>query len=227
MRIYTIKNKQSGKQYVGQTRTSLNKRFSSHFTAAKRGSTGLLHDAMRTLPKDSFQIELLQACRSIDELDEAERKWIAELRTIAPDGYNIEEGGCRFRGALAGSTRAKLREAAKHRPPEWYARICHAARNRSPEWRRKLSEAIKQRKVTPKQREALAAGARLRHINGTTKGEHNGRAILTWDKVFQIREMYATGNYSQDHIGLLFGVKQITISAIVRHKIWRINTQTG
>ena len=227
MRIYTIKNRQSGKQYVGQTRRSLNNRLSSHFTAAKRGSTGLLHDAMRTLPKESFQIELLQECRSSDELDEAERKWISELKTIAPDGYNVEEGGYHVRGALSEATKTKLREAAKHRPPEWYEKICRAARNRSPEWRRKLSEAAKQRTATPKQREALAAGARLRHVNGTTKGEHNGRAVLTWEEVFQIRGLYATGTYTQDQLGLLFGVKQITISAIVCHKIWKLNTQVA
>jgi len=59
------------------------------------------------------------------------------------------------------------------------------------------------------------------------KGETNGRAILTSEQVSVIREMYATGDYSQDQLGLLFGVKQVTISAIVRQKIWKINTLAG
>ena len=56
------------------------------------------------------------------------------------------------------------------------------------------------------------------------KGEANPNAILNWDKVSEIREMYVSGDYSQEQLGLLFGVKQVTISAIVRHKIWPINT---
>ena len=59
------------------------------------------------------------------------------------------------------------------------------------------------------------------------KGEDNGRAILTSEKVAQIREMYATGNFSQEKLGSLFGVKQVTISAIVRQIIWKFNTREG
>jgi group I intron endonuclease len=228
MRIYKITNTLNGKQYVGQTKTKLEKRFTSHVCAANSGSTAIIHNAIRKYGKDAFEIELLQECQSFEELDEAERGWIAELNTVAPNGYNIEEGGCRNRGSLSEATRVKLREAAKHRSPEWYEKICRAARNRSPEWRRKLSEAAKQRTATPRQREALAAGTKLRFINGKPmKGETNGRAILTSEQVSVIREMYATGDYSQDQLGLLFGVKQVTISAIVRQKIWKINTLAG
>lgn len=227
MRVYRITNTTNGKQYVGQTTGTLKKRFSSHVTAAKRGSTQLIHNALRMCGKDAFTIELLEECRSFEESDTAEQKWITELNTISPNGYNVEVGGCRNRGPMSEATKEKLRKAAKHRPPGWYDKICQAARNRSPEHRRKLSEAAKQRTATPKQLAALAAGAGLRHVRGTTKGEENGRAILTREKVSQIRELYATGSFSQEQLGLMFGVKQVTISAIVRHKIWRVNNPAG
>jgi group I intron endonuclease len=226
MRIYKITNRIDGKQYIGQTSGTLTKRFTSHVCAARNGSTSLIHNAIRNYGKDVFDIEPLQECQSVEGSDEAERKWIADLNTIAPHGYNVEPGGCRNRAPMAEATRAKLREARKdlkHRYPEWYEKICHAARNRSPDWKRKIAEAHKGKKATAKQRAALAAGAKLRHVNGTTKGEANGRAILTWEKVAQIRQMYATGEYSQEQLGLLFGVKQITISVIVRHKRWKVN----
>ena len=223
MRVYKITNRQNGKMYVGQTKMKLARRFSDHVSAATRGGrTSIIHNAIRKYGKDAFDIEVLQECQSFEELDEAERRWIAHLNTVAPNGYNIEAGGCRNRGSLSEATRAKMR---KPRSPETVEKIRQAARNRSPEWRRKLSEAAKRRTATPGQRAALAAGTKLRFINGVpAKGEDNGRAILTWEKVSQIREMYATGSFSQEKLGLLFGVKQVTISAIVRHKIWRINT---
>ncbi len=224
MKIYAITNKLDGKRYVGQTRESLNRRLRSHLAAAHRGRRGLLRDAIRNNGRDAFTIEQLQECNSGEEMDEAERRWIAELDTLTPHGYNIEKDGYDGRGPMPEATKAKLREAAKHRPPGWYDKVCRAARNRSPEWRRRLSEAGKGRKATPKQCAALAAGLKLRHINGANRGEGNGMAVLTWDKVAQIREMYATGDYSQRYLGRLFGVTQVTINGVVRHKGWKTNT---
>ena len=128
---------------------------------------------------------------------------------------------------MSEETRAKLREAHKHHPPGWYEKVCQAARNRSPEWRKKLSEIAKHRKPTPRQLAALAIGRSSGVWRHSQVGENNGNVILTWDKVAQIREMYATGGFSQEKLGSLFGVKQVTISAIVRHRIWRLNTLQG
>lgn len=227
MRVYKVTNTINGKKYIGQTTATLQRRWSAHVRAAKHGSTSIIHNAIRKYGRDAFRIELLQECRSFEKLDEAERRWIAELNTIAPNGYNIEEGGCRNRGSMSEATKQKLREAAKHRPPGWYEKICHAARNRSPEWRKKLSESRKGLKPTPKQLTALEAGRLAGVWRHPVKGEDNGRAILTWEKVSEIREQYATGEFSQEQLGRLFGVKQVTISAIVRHRSWRINTLEG
>lgn len=226
MRVYKITNKQNGKMYVGQTKQSLRRRFTCHIVEAMRGgSTSIIHNAIRKYGKDAFEIELLQECRSFEELDDAERKWIAELNTIAPNGYNIEVGGCRNRAPMSEATRAKLREIQKHRSPEWQEKIRYAARNRSPEWRKRLSESHKGLKPTAKQLAALAAGRAAGVGRHCQKGEDNGNAILTWEKVSRIRQLYATGDFSQEKLGCLFGVKQITISAIVRHKIWKLNTR--
>lgn len=227
MRIYTITNTINGKQYIGQTKGKLNKRFTNHVYAANRGSTSIIHNAIRKYGRDAFKIELLEECQSFEELDGAERKWIAELNTVTPHGYNIEEGGCRNRGSLSEATRAKLREAAKHRSPEWYAKICYALRNRSDEWNRKLAESRKGHTPTAKQLAALEAGRRAGVWRHSQVGEDNGNSVLNWEKVSKIREMYATGDYSQEELGLLFGVKQVTISAIVRHKIWKVNNLEG
>ena len=151
MRIYKITNTQNGKQYVGQTKLKLNKRFTDHVAAANSGSTSIIHNAIRKYGRDAFKVELLEECHSFEELDRAERKWIAALNTVTPHGYNIEEGGCRNRGSLSEATRAKLREAAKHRSPEWYEKICYALRHRVPNGTRSW---LKVEKVTSRQRDS-------------------------------------------------------------------------
>lgn len=55
--------------------------------------------------------------------------------------------------------------------------------------------------------------------NRGRKGELNGRAKLTVDKVREIRQLQARG-MSQDEIARLFGVRQSTISDIVLGKNW-------
>lgn len=55
---------------------------------------------------------------------------------------------------------------------------------------------------------------------GLHKGEANGRSKLTRKDVENIRIMYATGNYTQETLGKLFGVAKVTIGLITRRKIW-------
>ena len=73
----------------------------------------------------------------------------------------------------------------------------------------------------------MAAGRLPGAKRAPVKGADNPNSILTWDKVSQIREMYATGDFSQEKRGSLLGVKQVTVSAIVSHMMWRLNTPAG
>jgi len=53
------------------------------------------------------------------------------------------------------------------------------------------------------------------------KGETHGRAELTRRKVIGIRELWATGDYTQIELAEMFRVCHSTISYIVRRKTWR------
>lgn len=55
---------------------------------------------------------------------------------------------------------------------------------------------------------------------GNVRGEVNGNARLVADDVIKIREMYATGNYTQSNLSSLFGVQQGSVSSIIRGKTW-------
>lgn len=62
-----------------------------------------------------------------------------------------------------------------------------------------------------------AAKRRGRHPVGVA----NGRALLDEETVLRIRRMYAQGKASQDALALMFGVKQTTVSHIVRRDTWK------
>jgi len=58
-------------------------------------------------------------------------------------------------------------------------------------------------------------------LGKTNQGKANGNAELTDAKVIEIREFYATGDYSQAELGMMFNVEQNTISQIVNHGRWK------
>ena len=51
-------------------------------------------------------------------------------------------------------------------------------------------------------------------------GERNGYATLTEAKVLDMRAMYATGDYTQQQLGDLFGVARSQVSQVVRRIAW-------
>lgn len=52
-------------------------------------------------------------------------------------------------------------------------------------------------------------------------GERQGGSILTEEQAVQVREMYATGAYTQKDLGDMFGVCQTAISATTRRVNWK------
>ena len=112
--IYKITNLITNKIYIGQTRSHyLNKgkyrpfgylgRFKSHISESKsivksKMSCRYLNSAFNKYGIENFNCELITNC-NIDELDIYERKYISELNTKYPNGYNLTDGGqkCGFK----------------------------------------------------------------------------------------------------------------------------------
>lgn len=110
MFIYLITNIKNKKRYVGQTATSLENRFKQH---CQKG--GILTDAIKKYGKDNFKIELIASVTNRKLLDIFEIAAIKKLKTVAPNGYNLRDGG------LSGfspnkQTREKLRNANIGKP---------------------------------------------------------------------------------------------------------------
>jgi group I intron endonuclease len=105
--IYKITNVEDGKIYIGQTHSHrLNKgkyrpygavsRFNCHInTAINNTSTSqssYLYNAIRKHGKDKFKLETVTVCPK-EDLDIFEQKYIRDLGTLYPDGYNLTTGG--------------------------------------------------------------------------------------------------------------------------------------
>lgn len=105
--IYKITNLINNKMYVGQTRShylnknkyrpfGYNKRFKSHISESssisKYKSCKYLNNAFNKYGTENFICELITTCE-LSELDNYEVKYISELNTRYPHGYNLTNGG--------------------------------------------------------------------------------------------------------------------------------------
>lgn len=57
--------------------------------------------------------------------------------------------------------------------------------------------------------------------NRQPHGERQGSAKLTDEQVREIRSLYASGSWSQQRLGLRYGIHQATVSVIVRRAGWK------
>ncbi len=91
--IYLVTNIVDNKVYVGQTTASKDRRWIQHISDAncKRGS--VFSRALRKHGPNKFNIEAIQTCESKEELDFAEIFYIEFLKSMAPNGYNLTDGG--------------------------------------------------------------------------------------------------------------------------------------
>lgn len=87
-------NTVNNKIYIGQTKKTLNQRWSSHKSRARKGSTLAIHNAMRKYGVENFSIHPIAQATSLEEANEIEKALIIEHRSLCTEnGYNITTGG--------------------------------------------------------------------------------------------------------------------------------------
>lgn len=86
--VYCITNLVNGKQYVGVTTRTLQRRFGQH-----QSKQSYLGNAIRKYGRDNFTIALLETCSSHEEMCVVESQYIRLLGTMYPMGYNRDTGG--------------------------------------------------------------------------------------------------------------------------------------
>ncbi len=94
--VYLITNLSNNKKYIGITIQTLERRWKYHQEQANAHyikNDDSLHHAIREFGAENFSLKQIDSGTSKGDLEEKERKWIKELGTIIPDGYNISHGG--------------------------------------------------------------------------------------------------------------------------------------
>lgn len=157
----------SGKRYIGQTITTVEKRINRHFADVRTGCSLPIHNAMRKYGKKSITIEQVCALKcSQDYLNLIEDRAIIFYNTLVPNGYNLRMGG--NTGSPHKLTRIKMSNAKKGRPSPNKGKIgLGKGRKHSKETKAKISAAASKRE---KGRPAWNKG-----IPGSTGKGHSGK----------------------------------------------------
>lgn len=139
--VYCVTNTVNGKIYIGKTRQTIRRRWNHHVHQANTGCSRNLCKAIRKYGEAAFMVDILGVYQTLEDLNQAEIKFIADLRAIEPKvGYNMTTGGegdifinnpyvenikVKLKGRVCSEgTKEKIRKANKGRkfgprPPEW------------------------------------------------------------------------------------------------------------
>ena len=114
----------NGKSYIGQTIRPIEKRFEEH--QKESSNCVAIYNAIKFHGWENFEKEWYEV--PDDDLNFYEEILIALLGTLAPDGYNLKEGG--GNGKLSEETKQRLSEA-------------HVGKTHTEEHTQKMSEALR------------------------------------------------------------------------------------
>jgi len=218
----------TGKKYIGQTiKNKLQYRMAQHFIDCKSYNHKFAN-ALKKYGKDGFIWGIVEECDS-DLLNEREIYWISKYSTF-DNGYNSTPGGNQ-------PSEFSVKEYLVEKP------------NGEGELIKNLSQYCRDNELNIAHIHETLYGKRLQHLGykliprteeeikrfneerqkreDTSRkglpGEKNGRAILNWEKVKQIRELHNMKNHKNQEIADMFGVKLVTIEKIVANKLWTVS----
>ena len=138
--IYQILNTQNGKFYVGHTR-DFKRRQATHLCYLKRGDhhSPHLQNAWNKYGAESFKFQMIDPCDDETMLVPLEQSYLDDP-SLEGMLYNLSDDA-RHSGTPSETTRQKMSESAKKRPP------------RSPETQEKMRQAMLGKKMPPRTEE--------------------------------------------------------------------------
>jgi group I intron endonuclease len=196
--IYKIRNKINGKVYIGQTSSTLAAVIKRHCTKTSQ----VIQKAIQKYGFQSFTFRVIDTAPTREVLHEKEQYWIRYYNSIAPNGYNITEGGDGVVGAKHNLGRKRPDVAVRNRSKKQRIAISKALKGRtSPllgvprgpypeEWRKAISEGCKGRRgpfkgkkrgpLTEEHRRKISAGMRNSEKYASSLPLRKGRP--SWNK---------------------------------------------
>jgi group I intron endonuclease len=112
--IYVITNEVTRKCYVGQTVRSIALRFREHLIGRQDKNNLYIDRSIKKHGITNFSVCAIQEAFSREELDALEIQYIKEFETLAPQGYNLTEGGSGSSGwKHSAETRRRMSDSQK------------------------------------------------------------------------------------------------------------------
>ena len=87
-KIYLLRNKLDGMEYIGQTTNSIEERLRNGYKPGTKIREAIDRDGL-----ENFEHEVLEDGLTEEEADEKEQHYIRTRNTLWPNGYNLEGGG--------------------------------------------------------------------------------------------------------------------------------------
>lgn len=226
-KIYCAHCISTGKKYIGQTvKNNLNLRIAEHFSDCKKYNHKFAN-ALKKYGRNEFIWGIIEEC-SVSLLDEKEMLWIAEYNTFN-NGYNTTSGGNQIKEHCVKEYLVEM-PTGERKEIKNLSKYCRNNNLNIGHLHETLSGKRVQHKgykLIPKTKEEVEKYQKEREIRKDTSrkglpGERNGRAILNWDKVKQIRKMHSLKQHKNQEIANMFGIKKVTLEKIIANKLWTV-----
>lgn len=179
--IYCHTHVSTGRHYIGLTKRTMLQRWNQHVLDAKKAKSKRSHfaNAIRAYGKDAFSHRVLEKFSSIEEANEAEKKWVTHFNTADPMfGFNLIPGGAHTPHPITNpwdrpDYREKMSAISKERwqDPEFQIRHAESLKDvySDPDYRSKLSNTMKVVAATP---EGLEQRRKASPTGRTLSDEH-------------------------------------------------------
>jgi len=216
------------KKYIGQTvKNNLKYRIAEHFANCVNYNHKFAN-ALKKYGNMGFVWGIIEECDS-SLLDEREMYWIEKYNTYI-NGYNSTLGGNQSREYCSKEYLIECsngeRKEIKNLSEYCRNNDLNVAHIHETLYGKRLQH--KGYKLIPRTNEEIERYENERKIREDTSkkglsGERNGRAILDWKKVNEIRRLHLTKAYKNKQIAEMFGIKLGTFEKIVSNKLWKVN----
>ena len=220
--IYAIRNKITGKAYIGQTAMNFGDRRDCNFAKLRHNKhdNHNLQEDFNKYGENNYEFVGLEELSDCSSIDEREKFWISKYKEEKLS-YNISEGGKGVLGVhLSDETKRKIGEKN---------RINMLGRKASPETKAKMSKTRLGRKHTEVAKEKIRRsklGMKLsdeakQKISISNSGEKSAFAKYSKEQILKARELYDNGCRDYKIIALETGIKYNSIYGIVKRTRWK------
>jgi len=248
--IYQIKNIINNKIYIGSS-VDIKRRWSEHRSDLKKMKHHSIHlqRAWHHYGEDVFIFTILEDVEEPDLLIEREQHYLDLYKPYKREiGYNScpnarnclgfkhsDESKKKMSKSRIGfkhseQTKAKMSKSAIGRKASFETRkkMSEARKGRKPwntgietpqEVKDKISKTLKGRPSPMKGKKHSEETKEI--MSKMRSGEKNAKSIMTWEKVREIRRLYAAGGISQQKLADQFGCSKGCIKHILKNRTWR------